>query len=999
MKNPVAPLLLFVILLANCQREELSSAIDLTNFELEEGFDIQLVVAEPLVMDPVAMEIDENGKMYVVEMPGYPLDVSGSGRIKVLRDTDDDGRPDESIVFAEGLILPTGIMRWKNGVIVTDAPDVLYLEDTDGDDRADKKEVLLTGFSRSNPQHNMNTPKYGLDNWIYLGHEGAFITKTFEKEFGGRGEEIRFPGEEASPTLPQNAGNRSVRFQPDQKRLEMLSGKTQFGYTFDNWGHLFCTSNATHLFHEVIAARYLAGKEALPITSVRNYLPEYGPAAEVFPIAEDPEHQILTDVGTITSASGLTWYQGGAFPAEYDRVTFVAEPVHNLIHTDVVMPEGASFVARRHLANSTFLASKDTWFRPVNFYIGPSGELYIIDYHRQYIEHPEWMAKEVVMSGQLYNGRDKGRIYKVVARDQPLLSEQSLAGKSADELIPLLAHPNIWWRKHAQRLLVQNDQKGAVEKIVDFALETDSDLGLVHAMWTLEGLGAFETTVLQKAFEHETAGVRENVVKIIELHFTERPDLIDFLKLFQNDEDPQVRFQLLCSAALLKHPGMEEIRQTILTEDMGDEWVQIAALAGMENPTLATVRNVIENSVKKSAESAPEFVEMICRMIGKSGRLDVLKPLIAAVVLGKGQMDNIWKVSILKGLSDGIQPETFSVADLATERQALLNLFAPDTDPALRRNVLLLLEKLNLPRENYQAKMSLARTILTEEKSDAAFRTDAILLLSLGNDKSYTKILEAQFKPSYEAEIHKAALRALSKISYRDYALDRFVFDHWKNWTPEVKEVAIALLMTKEETVSALLDEVEAGGLHRSNIKWSHTFRLLNYRKEEIRLRARKLLAGPVANKEEVLRKYQVAMQGNGEWANGKKVFADHCSICHQIGGQGGLDFGPDLGSIRNRTKEAILRDIVLPNEAIADGFEMWEVKLADGGHKFGIIKEEVGNQLVLRDATGNDAIVERNDILDLQPMNISAMPEGLDREISEGSMVDLLAYLKSPHQ
>ncbi|MDQ4140185.1 MAG: dehydrogenase, partial [Bacteroidota bacterium] len=156
----------------------------LSTFELEPGFKIELVAAEPLVADPVAMEIDENGRMYVVEMHGYPLDKSGTGKIKLLTDTNGDGRMDKSTTFAEGLMLPTGIMRWKKGVLVTDPPSVFYLEDTDGDNRADVKKTILTGFAVSNPQHNLNNPLLGLDNWIYVGHESAVTAKIYKEEFG-----------------------------------------------------------------------------------------------------------------------------------------------------------------------------------------------------------------------------------------------------------------------------------------------------------------------------------------------------------------------------------------------------------------------------------------------------------------------------------------------------------------------------------------------------------------------------------------------------------------------------------------------------------------------------------------------------------------------------------------------------------------------------------------------------------------------------------------------
>jgi putative membrane-bound dehydrogenase-like protein len=187
------------LLLSGCGNEKNESLTSpyapedaLATIEVAEGFRVELVAAEPLISDPVAMEIDEAGRIYVVEMHGYPLDKGGSGKIKLLSDTDGDGKMDKSTVFAEGLTLPNGIMRWKKGVIVTDAPDVLYLEDQNNDGVSDSKQVLLTGFALSNPQHNLNSPVYGLDNWIYLAHEPSVTAKVFQKEFGDQGQEIVF---------------------------------------------------------------------------------------------------------------------------------------------------------------------------------------------------------------------------------------------------------------------------------------------------------------------------------------------------------------------------------------------------------------------------------------------------------------------------------------------------------------------------------------------------------------------------------------------------------------------------------------------------------------------------------------------------------------------------------------------------------------------------------------------------------------------------------------
>ncbi|MEX0882040.1 MAG: PVC-type heme-binding CxxCH protein, partial [Cyclobacteriaceae bacterium] len=376
----------------------------LATFELEEGFQMELIAHEPMVADPVDMEIDEFGRLYVVEMPGYPIDKSGTGRVRQLIDRDGDGIMDDSIIFAEDLMLPNGILRWKNGFLVTDAPNVLYLEDTDGDGMADVRDTVLTGFSLSNPHVNVNNPVYGLDNWIHLAHLGHIGTRKYEDLFGDRGSEIIFYESKEGPTLPKNANGRSVRFRPDSKKMEMASSRTQFGHTFDRWGRYLLTHNQNHLYHEVLGASYLARNPDLLVSNASESISDHGNETEVFQITTNPDRQLFTPLGLTTSSSGITAYLGGNFPPPFNnKAVFVAESVSNLVHVDILEEKGASFVAKRHRDNKEFLASKDSWSRPVNMYVGPDGGLYVLDYYRRIIEHPEWMSDEAVEEGGLYD--------------------------------------------------------------------------------------------------------------------------------------------------------------------------------------------------------------------------------------------------------------------------------------------------------------------------------------------------------------------------------------------------------------------------------------------------------------------------------------------------------------------------------------------------------------------------------------------------------------------
>src|SRR6185436_14296795 len=236
-----------VLLFAACgprlaKDDALTPAASLRTIRVESVFEVRLVASEPDVQDPVAMDFDENGRLFVVEMPGYPMDTSASGRVRLLEDTNGDGRLDRSRVFADGLVMPTGVLRWKDGVIVTAAPDVLYFEDKDGDGRAEKREVVLTGFAFSNPQHTVNGPLYGLDNWIHLAHEGPARAVVYQKEFGDMGGPLRFPARpDQTPVAPLDS---TVRLKPETFEVEPRSGNTQFGHSFDEWGHYFTLDNS-----------------------------------------------------------------------------------------------------------------------------------------------------------------------------------------------------------------------------------------------------------------------------------------------------------------------------------------------------------------------------------------------------------------------------------------------------------------------------------------------------------------------------------------------------------------------------------------------------------------------------------------------------------------------------------------------------------------------------------------------------------------------------------
>ncbi|HEX6464513.1 MAG TPA: PVC-type heme-binding CxxCH protein [Vicinamibacterales bacterium] len=1003
----VAPLALAASLRAPQNGPPYSPQAALGTFRLADGFQIELFAAEPLVSDPVAMEVDEHGRIYVVEMPGYPLDVSGSGRVVLLQDTDGDGKPDTRVVFADGLRLPNGIMRWKKGVIVTDAPDVLYLEDTDGDGRADVKRVLLTGFARTNPQHMMNSPVYGLDNWIYLANESPVRTIRYQNLFGDVGSEIEFPDRSQGPRLPVDAGGRNVRFRPDTFDAEMLSSHGQFGHTFDAMGHHFLNTNNRHIYQEVIAQRYVARNPAFAAPSVVQQLPDYQQPADVFPITKDPEFQLLTDIGVMTSASGLTYYLADLFPPAYRNTAFIAESAHNLVHADTVREQGSTFRASRMFDGHEFLASTDAWFRPVNFYIGPDGALYVIDYYREIIEHPEWLDDETAKSPKLYAGRGRGRIYRIVptgTRAPTWANHVGLGDASSGELVAALANPNIWWRRQAQRVLVDRHSRDVIAPLARLAAADDSPVGRVHAMWTLEGLHALDTATIERAFNDRNPGVRENAIQLAELHLQGNARLAAHLLSMRADPHPRVRFQLLLTLGDLETPEAAAVRNQLLFDGVEDQWMQDAALSARNWDPVQMWDSAVDKLVaRESAGRRALFARIAAAAAGKPPRAlrDILNAAVGATASPR---DSWWRASTIEGLASGVRARKRPGPELDPERTLVASRLFGNEDAAIRSAELQLLAAVGLPpAKTIEPVLQKAEQLVADRRADAEVRADAVRLLALGDVRPHETLLRGVLARAEPTPVQVAAVRALGTLGGSGIAAT--FIELWDGWTPAVRDEAVRALVREPGRIRALLDAVAAGRIRMTEIDRSLRIRLMMVDDESQRARARALFseAGPGSvaagtpheSRADVIARYQPAVALAGDPQRGRDVFARICFTCHQYRGAIGSAFGPDLGEVRNHLPQALLVDILDPNNSIADGFALWSVELSDGTTVGGIISEETSESVTLRLPGGSQTTVPRARIKAMHASNVSAMPEGLESQIDVQQMADLIAFIR----
>lgn len=963
----------------------------LVTLEIAEGFRVETFAAEPLVVDPVDMTVDEAGRLYVVEMPGYPLDTGGTGRVVRLMDTDGDAYPDTRVTFAEGLTLPTGIMRWKAGVLVTDAPDVLYLEDRDGDGAADIRQVVLTGFALSNPQHNFNNPLYGLDNGVYLANNGPIYTEAHADQFGDFGSAVHFPDRPESPALARNASGRNVRFRPDTGQLEELSGASQFGHAFDPWGRHFLVSNARRHFHEVIAARYLRRSPGLPVREAVAYTPDQENAANVFPVTIGPEHQLLTDRGVFTSAAGPTYYAGGAFPEPFDRVTFVTESVHNLVRADVVADAGATFAARRLYEGKEFLASVDSWFRPVNTYAGPDGALYVVDYYRKVVEHPEWMDEAAIASGQLYDGNDRGRIYRIAAQDAPVadwLDAMDMGSLSDGALADLLGDKNRWRRTHAQRLLVDRQAMAVGPTLARMVREDHRPFARLHALWTLRGIGLLEADVLRAALSDRHPGVRAQAIRLAEIL-----DEAKGAALFENDliamaddPNPKVRFQLLLTLGDLATDRAADARDRLLARDLADPWVQMAALTAGASSDF----DKISQAARMFGDRAEgrSYLRRLTALAGVSGSPADIREIVRLALDAPGG----GRAEILQGLADGLGRRTATGPKedgFPVDGERLLEAFYAAADPAMRQGLL------NLLRHAGSVDVDPARAmaIAASGAEPPARRIDMLVLMEMGDPGAVVPALrDLAIRSGAEAGVQKAAVRVLGRAPGDDAG--RFLLNVYARLAAGARDEALNALLRSESRMHLLLDAVEGGDISRSALGWNRRVRLMRDTKGAVKARARDLLRASDASRPDVMRAYEAALDLSGDAGRGQAVYFSVCARCHGAGAGSAL-FGPDLGTVRHWPSRALLEAILIPERSIADGYALWRMERRGDPPLTGILQADTPSSVTLVTEEGREEIVLRGAIETLRRLDESPMPPGLEEDIDLQEMADLLAFLR----
>ncbi len=981
----VAGILSALLFLTSCQSDTTPTAPD--GFQLHPDFRLELVAAEPLVFDPVDMEFDENGRAYVLEMPGYPMSDAES-RLVCLQDENGDGRFDARLVVADQLTVASSFMPYRGGFLVVAPPQLIWVKDNDGDLITDERTVIMDGFDVGNLQHNASGLSYGLDNWIYAANGGNDGAPYFD---GAADEPIDLRGED-------------FRFRVGEKRLERV-GESSGGFelAFDQWGNLFETHNLEHVSQLVFPGRYLEGVPVQPdhtLTVISDH--EENGLSRIYPIGEqDTRVNHPEQSGFFSGACGITFYGGNAFPGAFNNNLFVADVVLNLIHLDVLSPDGAAFRASRLRDKVEFLASTDRSFRPVNMATGPDGALYVVDMYRDVIEHPEWIPDEIEATLDLNAGKDKGRIYRITPRQGWEPARPALDKNDPNTLVQALADPNQWTRLTAQRLIVESADPAFVPLLEELVRNSDGSLSLLHGLWALEGLGKLKNEDLLRAFQGEEAGLRYNALQIAEQQINQSPEFVEEVIKLTADADARVRLQaaLTLSALSPEHYAAHEAAigkalLAVVDHSGADRWTAMAVAAAAARQPVAFVESLLAAG-EAPGEQQQAVIETLLRQVGKQhdgaqaqrilaalSSNQALPPTLTAgavealaagwgeqTAAGAGQM-----VPALEKLEAGEHPAV--VRACGQVRQALQ---LPASD-VLRQQLAVALESVqnrSLPQEE---RLALLKLIELE-----AFDRRAPVLYALLDNREPQALQEEVLWQLWRADNPEIAHRLVGL---------------WPTLGPAARKGAGDILLYKSANQEVLLSALESGAIkmgemnfdlerRRTLLWWSDS--------ESVKKRAEALFSDAgVVTRREAIDAMRPALELAGDVAHGQEVFANLCATCHRYGDLG-QDVGPALTEINRKSKEALLYDILDPNAAVDTKYLNHQVRTANGSIYSGIVARETDEAVTLKMTGGLEQTIDKADIERFTSLGISYMPEGQEATLSQQDFADLLAFLQQP--
>jgi len=954
----------------------LKKALD--SFQIEPGMRIDLIAAEPLVIDPVALAFDENRQMYVVEDRGYPDPVEGGstttlGRVALLKDTNGDGVYDKRTEFATGLTYPNGLMPWKGGVFVTCSPNIYYLKDTDNDGIADIRKVVLTGFfATQTAQIRMSHPTMGLDGWVYVtaGLNGGNVTSPEHPD-------------RPAVSFKQTDG----RFNPETFEFQVTGGKSQFGLTFDAYGRRFGCSNRHPIMHSVMEPWYLRRNANLLFNETVQNVSKVEAEASVYPVSRSvtsadfiPKLIGRSHAGTFTAASGLMVFNGSGLTSAHKGNIFICESAQNLIQRQIVSPEGVSFKSKTPYEGREFLSSTDEWFRPVSLQHGPEGGLYLADMHRKVIDHPAYIPEEARPGLDWESGKTDGRIYRIVRKDFVQKKYDAVAGLSSksktEALTRFLASGEEWERNTAHRLLLERKDKTAVPLLKKIAVESVYPESRARAVWLLSSMESLDLLTLKKVLADKESGVREQAVLLAGSMFIKHPELVESVIAASNDAAIRVRYNSSLVLGSMEGSQVVQALAKSAARDGADKWFRAAVLSGIEKRMpefLAAFRE------QKNAEPVAfaSVMKDLGRLFGNGASAEACRVLLKEVLVSNA--DPEWRIATMLGLAEGISGRS---KEFGTSPQGLL--YAILGNNASGSDITSL--------NNFVDK---ALDLAGKQTESTRLRISATALLGYTDFERSHSALQKMMIPSTPPELLLEAISAFTRLDDPRGAAILLEKKAWSAYTPRVKSAAVAAVISKPSFINELFLAIEKSSIGGAELSSADRMRLISDKNVQISDRAKLLfkeLEG--GDRMTVYQEYKKALTAQVDAKLGKAVFQKACSACHTYQNVGGK-VGPDLTGVKNQPADALLLHILVPNYEVLPAYQSISISTNDGRSFSGWLVSENENSLTLRTTFGTDESILRRNISSLSNSGLSLMPDGLEQSISKDEMAKLIAYLK----
>lgn len=940
-----------------------SPADSLACIEIEADCRIELFAAEPLVSDPVAITFDRLGRMFVVEYGDYPIGPPEGeaplSRIVMLEDTDGDGQADRRQLFADGLDFAHSLMAYNGGLLVGAKTQILFLKDTDGDQVADVRDVVFDGFLPAHPQMQIGNPRWGIDNWIYLNYGPGKITS----------------GDDSNVLV--EIPRKDVRWKPGTQQLQADSGLGQFGNTIDRWGNRYYCTNRNPIMTTFLSPGVLARNPYHVVSPAHYDVGKAGGETRVYPLVE-MKSNYLSHAGTHTSACGTTAYNGDWFTGSFRDSVFVCEPIGHLVTRSIVRPSGARLNAERAEAKSDFIASTDTWFRPSSLATGPDGALYLADMYRLWVEHPKFLPPEIAAKLDWRAGEDRGRIYRIVpagANAAATPPQRFVPPQTPVDSVALLADGNGWRQYLGQRLLVEQQAIDAAPSVRQL-LDHENATTRLHALWTLDGLSALEPGDVITSLADANAYVRISALKLAE-RWSDRPEVLRAILSGVADPDMRVRLQVGLALATSDSADATEALAELALRDGHDSWFVSGLLTSAKTRSGEILARLVASPefVAHGSTSRIRLVKRLASIIGARGDVGEIDGLFRLLATDEYSGD-WWRAAAVSGLGQGLPRHR---GDLGRVSLAKLQ-SKPPTQLAESIEVLAELSKVN---------GQLAR----DASRSIADRVAAIELLAYQPFAETAETLEELLSNQHPTEVQSAAISALSA---HGSAAAEPVLRRWSQLGPAVRGSALGLLLRRVDTTRLALDAMKEGKMRASALSIDQRVRLLKHSDAKLREQATELFGGAVSSdRQQVARDYEKSLSLVADAHEGAKVFSRICANCHRIDGKG-HDAGPDLSDVRNRSKAALLYDILDPNSKVEPRFTAYSVLTLDGVIYNGLVQSETADAIVLKMAEGKQQTIGRAEIDQITVSNVSLMPEGVEKDITPQQMADLLEYLKN---